>query len=66
MEAVVWVVLGLEALQPLDVLAFVAVILLEGLEARGVVDVGIDRAVRLAGIPLFTDLSRCQGVARPH
>lgn len=30
--------------------------LLEGLEAGGVVDVGIDRAVRLAGVPLVADL----------
>lgn len=55
-EAVVWVVPGLEALQPLDASALMAVMLLEGLKAGGVVDVGIDRAVRLAGVPLVAGL----------
>ena len=52
------IVLGLEPPQPLDAPALVAVMLLEALEAGGVVDVGIDRARRLARVPQVADLGR--------
>jgi hypothetical protein len=54
-EAVVGVVFGLEATEPLQAPWFVAIALFDGLEAVGIVDVGIRETPRLASVPLVSD-----------
>lgn len=55
-EAVVGVVFSLEVTEPLYAPGLVAVPLFDGLEAGGVIDVGIRETPRLASVPLGGDL----------